>query len=230
MTEDNAQQLICDLCAQFYHLGWVTGTGGGMSIRDGDNVHIAPSGVQKERLQAENIFIQSLESGKVLYTPPAGKNGKSLKMSQCTPLFLTCYRERADTYACIHTHSQNAVMATLICEKNNQSELKLSHLEMIKGIRIGDSDKRHCYYDTITIPIIENTAHEEDLTDSLREAIRKYPDTNAVLVRRHGVYVWGKSWEDAKCMAECYDYLFEMFVKMHTMLGYSPNQMFYQEE
>jgi len=27
--------LIVDLCRQFYHLGWVTGTGGGISIRDG---------------------------------------------------------------------------------------------------------------------------------------------------------------------------------------------------
>ena len=44
------------------------------------------------------------------------------------------------------------------------------------------------------IPIIENTPHEEDLADSLGEAIRKYPKATAVLVRRHGIYIWGSTW------------------------------------
>jgi len=39
--------------------------------------------------------------------------------------------------------------------------------------------------------VIENTAHEEDLTEFLEAAMDRYPDTCAVLVRRHGVYVWG---------------------------------------
>nr|CAG8560250.1 5906_t:CDS:2 [Entrophospora candida] len=36
--------LIPELCRLFYKLGWVTGTGGGISIRDGELVYIAPSG------------------------------------------------------------------------------------------------------------------------------------------------------------------------------------------
>lgn len=48
-----------------------------------------------------------------------------------------------------------------------------------------------------------------------------YPDTNAVLVRRHGVYIWGESWQKAKSMAECYDYLFEIAVKMKS-IGIDP--------
>ena len=32
------------------------------------------------------------------------------------------------------------------------------------------------------------SAHEEDLTDRLDAAIEAYPDTVAVLVRRHGIY------------------------------------------
>lgn len=58
------------------------------------------------------------------------------------------------------------------------------------------------YHDTLTVPIIENTAREEDLTASLEAAMDRYPDTYAVLVRRHGVYVWGDDVQKAKTQAE----------------------------
>ena len=67
------------------------------------------------------------------------------------------------------------------------------------------------------VPIIENTARECELTDRLRAAIEEYPQASAVLVRRHGVYVWGKNWIEAKTQFECYDYLFEAAVKMRQL-------------
>lgn len=39
-------------------------------------------------------------------------------------------------------------------------------MEMIKGI------KGHGYYDELVIPIIENTAYEYELTESLAKAVR----------------------------------------------------------
>lgn len=77
------------------------------------------------------------------------------------------------------------------------------------------------YDDVLVVPIIENTPFERDLTDRMAQAMKDYPDTNAVLVRRHGVYVWGKTWQQAKTMAECYHYLFEVAVEMKK-LGLDP--------
>ena len=56
---------------------------------------------------------------------------------------------------------------------------------MIKGIK-GHSNTEWC-----TIPIIDNTEYECELTDSLKFAIIAYPRSQAVLVRNHGVYVCG---------------------------------------
>lgn len=78
------------------------------------------------------------------------------------------------------------------------------------------------YDDMLVVPIIENTPFERDLTDRMAQAMKDYPDTNAVLVRRHGVYVWGKTWQQAKTMAECYHYLFEVAVEMKK-LGLDPS-------
>lgn len=48
------------------------------------------------------------------------------------------------------------------------------------------------------MPIIENTCFECDLEESMAVALEKYPQTTAVLVRRHGLYVWGDTWQQAK--------------------------------
>lgn len=71
---------------------------------------------------------------------------------------------------------------------------------MIKGIWNAKLKRNHFFNEELIVPIIENTCWEEDLTESLLEALNKYPHTCAVLVRRHGIYVWGDTWEKAKTM------------------------------
>jgi methylthioribulose 1-phosphate dehydratase/enolase-phosphatase E1 len=101
------------------------------------------------------------------------------------------------------------MLATLL--DPHSSEFRITHVEMIKGI------SGQGFYSNMVVPIIENTARECELTDRLREAIVKYPQANAVLVRRHGVYVWGDTWIHAKTQFECYEYLFEAAVRMHAL-------------
>lgn len=201
MANDHSSTLICDLARSFYALGWVSGTGGGICIRDGEHVLIAPSGVQKERMQPDQMFTIALD-GAIVNRPA----DETLRPSECSSLFLKAINLRG-AGAVIHSHSMSAMAATLLFDK----EFSISHLEMIKGIQgMG-------YADTLVVPIIENTARECDLADALEEAILQYPKTFAVLVRRHGVYVWGADWIRAKTHAECYDYLFRAAVEMRRM-------------
>ncbi|HXH38674.1 MAG TPA: methylthioribulose 1-phosphate dehydratase [Thermoanaerobaculia bacterium] len=193
--------LICDLAREFYRLGWATGTGGGICIREGDEVIVAPSGVQKERMTPEQMFTLSVD-GTIVGRPA----DPSLRPSECSSLFMAAIRLRG-AGAVIHSHSIQAVLATLLFDH----ELVISNLEMIKGIE-GMS-----YHGRLVVPIIENTAHECDLASSLEAAIIAYPQTQAVLVRRHGVYVWGRDWVQAKTQAECYDYVFRAAVEMRRL-------------
>ena len=73
----------------------------------------------------------------------------------------------------------------------DRRQLECYKIQMIKGVRIGGMKTALSYLDTLEVPIIENTPNEEDLKDSMAEAMKQYPDVAAILVRRHGIYVWG---------------------------------------
>ncbi len=204
LSEQQARELLVELCHQFYHQGWVTGTGGGISVRLGDRIIMAPSGVQKERMLPSDMFVLDGDGG-VLETPD-----KPFKVSACQPLFMHAYQKR-DAGAVIHSHSMNAMLVTLLFD----DVFRISNMEMLKGIAgVGA-------FDLHEVPIIENTAHEAELADTMGEAIDKYPQSQAVLVRGHGVYVWGKDWIKAKTQSECYDYLFAAALRMKE-LGLNP--------
>lgn len=93
---------------------------------------------------------------------------------------------------------------------------------MIKGIFDYQLNRYLSYDEELVVPIIENTPQEKDLEESLTQAIREYPGTSAVIVRRHGLYVWGQNWQKAKTQCECYDYLFNIAVEMKKF-GLDPN-------
>ncbi|CAK9212093.1 unnamed protein product [Sphagnum troendelagicum] len=215
-----AMQLAAELCKHFYSQGWVSGTGGSITLK----VHnplvplserlivMAPSGVQKERMLPTDMYVLAANGSVLKACAPKGAPHKPPKCSECGPLFLKVYQMR-NAGAVIHSHGIEACLATMI--NPSATEFRITHMEMIKGI-IG-----HGYYDELVVPIIENSAREYDLTDSLAAAMEAYPKATAVLVRNHGIYIWGDSWISAKTQAECYHYLFEAALRLHQ-LGLDP--------
>ncbi|GAQ92473.1 Class II aldolase [Klebsormidium nitens] len=215
-----ARELVSDLCRHFYTLGWVSGTGGSISLRIGlpsdppesRLIVMAPSGVQKERMQPEDMYVLTADGSPLEVPLQKPYPAKKVKCSDCHPLFLEAFTSRG-AGACIHSHGMESALVTMI--HPGATEFRITHMEMIKGIN------GHGYRDTLVVPIIENTPSEGELTASLKEAIAKYPKTTAVLVRNHGVYIWGDNWVNAKTQAECYHYLFDAAVRLHQ-LGLDP--------
>jgi methylthioribulose-1-phosphate dehydratase len=207
--DSDLAELVCELCRQFYSLGWVSGTGGGISIRGADGIYMAPSAVQKERILPEDVFVldaTSLDACRVLRAP----RDAALKISECQPLFWNAYRDR-DAGAVLHSHSLWPVLAARIAVPSGRGALKLSGYEMLKGLR-GKSN-----LDEVRIPVIPNTAREAELTESMANAMREHPDVDAVIVAGHGIYVWGRSWIEAKTQAECLDWLARAVVEGHRL-------------
>jgi len=216
----SVRSLIAQLCERFYKEGWATGTGGGVSIRVGGpsenrpwRVFVAPSGIQKEDMIGEDIFELDMDR-KVIVAPTT----PNLRQSACTPLWYVVYRNRPTARAVIHTHSISAQMATLLDPTERATTLKITHLEMLKGVG------NHSFDDVLEIPIIDNRPSEDLLAEQLESVIKKYPKCNAVLVRRHGLYAWGDSWEQAKTQCESFDYLFKSAIQMRSM-GIDPGRI-----
>ena len=102
---EDAKPLVASLCAQFYTLGWVSGTGGGLSMRAADNaIVMAPSGVQKERMCGDDMFVLNADGS--VRTPPVPRPppAKPPKLSECAPLFMAAYELRG-AGAVAHSHS-----------------------------------------------------------------------------------------------------------------------------
>ncbi|OWM88650.1 probable bifunctional methylthioribulose-1-phosphate dehydratase/enolase-phosphatase E1 [Punica granatum] len=208
--------LISDLCRQFYTLGWVSGTGGSITIKVHDDsvpkpdqlIVMSPSGVQKERMLPEDMYVLSA-NGSILSSPsPKPYPNKPPKCTDCAPLFMKAYTMH-NAGAVIHSHGIESCLVTMM--NPSSTEFRITHMEMIKGI------KGHGYYDELVVPIIENTAYEYELTESLTKAIEAYPKATAVLVRNHGIYIWGDTWISAKTQAECYHYLFDAALKLRQL-------------
>ncbi|CAG8469610.1 17715_t:CDS:2 [Dentiscutata erythropus] len=187
--------LIPELCKLFYDLGWVE------FLFAKGNMYIL-------HLQVNLLILSStFLSYKLKSTIITGVQKERMHPSDLFVLELsTCTVLRAP---------ENVVMVTLLYTRET---FEITHQEMIKGIRRGSGKENLHYYDTLVVPIIDNTPNEEDLTEGMAQVMEKYPETNAVLVRRHGVYVWG---EKAKTMTKCYNYLFEIAVKMKN-IGLDP--------
>jgi hypothetical protein len=159
LAVQEAKDLICELCRLFYDQGWVSGTGGGISVKAGDRIVMAPSGVQKERMLASDMFVLDAE-GNVVEEPKARPAPyKPPKLSECSPLFmavsvraqltvraLSC-KHRILTSSCEHLYAdgQRHGPRTHNCLQNAQSLLHKSVIAELACASTGSSVMHHSH-------------------------------------------------------------------------------------
>lgn len=66
-----------------------------------------------------------------------------------------------------------------------------------------------------SIPIIENSQDMKVLARALQDSLEKHPSSHGVLVRRHGLYTWGRDLAEAKRHVEILEFLLEVIGRAH---------------
>lgn len=200
-SESAARALLCEFLSLFYEKGWVAGTGGGICAGlDADRFLMAPTGVHKERVRPEDLFIVDRRGGAVLRSP---KN-KTLRLSECATIFCLLINQRG-AGSVMHSHGLSSVLAADLAEADR---VVFHDLEMLKGIRGVSNIDRHA------VPVIQNTPREPELVGQIKTAIEDpdFAQSHCILVRDHGAYIWGADLWETKRHAEVYHFLFEATV------------------
>jgi len=195
------RELLCELLRVFYAKNWVSGTGGGIcAVESPGRLLLAPTGVHKERVTPDDLFVVDASSGEVL-EPPADA---SLRPSECGEIFRSIIAARG-AGSVVHSHALSAVLA---CDMASDDALTIEKLEMLKGIPGVTNTDRHL------LPVISNTPREPELTSEVERVLSdpRFDKAQSIGVRDHGAYLWGADIWEAKKHTEVYHFLFEASV------------------
>ncbi|WP_083874085.1 S-methyl-5-thioribose-1-phosphate isomerase [Nocardia paucivorans] len=191
---------LAALAAQLYHRGWMPGTAGNLSVRDGATAVITGSGLSKGELTAEDMVVVSLTDS----TPLPGQRRKP---SAETTIHTAVYRTTAAA-AVVHVHSPFAtVLATGSGAAERKTTLRITDFELIKGL--GSTDPT-----AIDIPVFPNWRDVPRIGADIERYLRANPTAPPVLcIAGHGITTWGENLSRARDRAECLEALCELVVR-----------------
>ena len=204
-SQSTVARLLAEAGREFYRRGWVLGTSGNFSaVASSDPLLLAitASGADKGALSPAD-FLEIDANGEV--TRGHGRPSDEAR------LHLTVVRVRG-AGAVMHTHS---VWSTLLSEAfAEDGQICIEGFEMLKGLA-NVRTHQHCE----SLPVIENSQDMKALARVLEETLEKYPECHGVLLRRHGLYTWGRDLLEARRHVEILEFLLEVTGRTHQVNG-----------
>jgi methylthioribulose-1-phosphate dehydratase len=187
---------ISELGRQAHLRGWVLGTSGNFSAvlsQEPLRLAITASGADKGRLGPAEVL--EIDGG----GRPVGGGGRP---SAETSLHLAVVRARG-AGAVLHTHSP---WSTLLSDAHSGAGgLAIEGYEMLKGLD-GVSTHEHREW----LPILPNTQDWEGEAANVEAMLRAQPEAHGFLIRRHGLYTWGRDLGEAARHLEVLEFLLEV--------------------
>ncbi|GAA3459442.1 methylthioribulose 1-phosphate dehydratase [Saccharothrix longispora] len=195
MTADvrAAGEALAAECARYTAMGWMRGTSGNLSVvvdRDPLTLAVTVSGKDKGELTADDVVLVdargTTEDPVRVPSAEAGLHGRIAAVSGAG--------------AVVHVHA----LAPVVAAERWPGGVELRDLEMLKGFgRRAD--------DVVTVPVVPNSQDMGVLGDAFEAGFRA--DVPALLVARHGVYVWGDDLLRARHRLECLEWLLRFKVE-----------------
>jgi methylthioribulose-1-phosphate dehydratase len=201
MTLAEVAPQIAELARLCYARGWAPGTSGNFSAtvsRDPLRLAITTSGVDKGTLTPDDI-VEMDGLGRMV----AGSGRPSAESS----LHLAVVRARG-AGAVLHTHS---IWSTIISESGDHG-VAIEGYEMLKGL---DGVVTHEHREWL--PVFENTQDWAAAAPEVEGFLAEHPDTHGFLIRRHGLYTWGRDLAEARRHLEVFEFLFEVMGRKRGM-------------
>jgi len=182
----------------FWQRGWSLGTSSNYSVvvnRNPLQLLVTASGKDKGRLSREDFVLVDGE-GKLVRPDQPKSSAETL---------LHCVAaQQANVGAILHTHS---VWSTILSERfAGLGGLMIEGFEMLKGLS-GVTTHEHREW----LPIFPNTQDIPVLAEQVKAAMRDpaKPLTHGYLIRRHGIYTWGRDLDEAVRQTEIIEFLLE---------------------
>ena len=190
----------------FYVRGWLLGTSGNLSAvvqREPLRLAMSPSGVDKGELKPEQLLSID-EEARIVSAHASKPSDESL-------LHIRIVKERG-AGAVLHTHSVwNTILSDLHASEGG---VTIKGYEMLKGLQ-----GVHTHEHTEFLPIIENSQDMPALAEAVGATLNKHPTAHGFLLRRHGLYSWGRTLAEAKRHVEILEFLLETMGRAFYIQG-----------
>ena len=199
---------LVDIARDFHARGWMPGTAGNLSVRvrdpglvaadksAEDTFWITASGLPKGRLEATDFVRVAVNDGAVVEQFEAGA-----RPSAESAIHQVIYRHFAEAMACLHVHTVDACLACADLPLT-AIDMPLPALEMIKGLGVWQQNPR------VELPLFENTLDVANIAAAINWRFKgMLPMVPALMIRGHGVTVWGATVQEAYNRVEVVEFL-----------------------
>ncbi|MDH4467537.1 MAG: methylthioribulose 1-phosphate dehydratase [Bacteriovoracaceae bacterium] len=194
------KDLLVNLIRKLNDQGHNPATSGNYSLREdleSNIILVSQSGIDKSEFTKSNLLEVDLNSGKLIQKIDLEKN---LKSSDETAVHLAIY-QNTQAKCVLHSHLLEIVLLAELFPHSNQIEI--SGYELLKAFKGVKSHE-----EVVAIPCLENSQDMSLVSQSVRKLFRQLsPTTFGLILRKHGIYVWGSSVSEAKRHLEAFEYL-----------------------
>jgi methylthioribulose-1-phosphate dehydratase len=175
--------------------GWVPATSGNFSARvDAARMAVSATGADKGALTRDDVLVLD-----IAYP-------RHERASAEAPLHAQLYRDRPETGAVWHVHSENAVLVSL--RHGGAGAVPLAGLELLKAFRGITTHEAE-----IRVPILPNDQDTPRLAAQASRHILEDARLWGYLIAGHGLYAWGTTPAEAWRHLEAFDALFSLHLR-----------------